>query len=346
MPYGLVVERHPADSRGLRVMGGPPGAGRPARVYDVLLVPTSDTGAYEEFRSHPPAGDPPAGLGRGLSICHLPGDLCELIMDACTLRGHYFFAQRHWGARYALVLEQPLDQAFTYRWDQENVIRDALVLGRLVRDNAYSTEFAGRVTEFDDGQLRIAPHDGAESRDVYRMHRDRDWFDAGEARQLADLLTCFWSSPELPRRLERALFVSEHVAWERYGDVVLPGLVAALEGMLSTSRHQLTRQFVTRVPALADEVGVEGISKTFCRKMYEARSQGAHGDDIDLFKAGADLDESVRKLARLQDVLRATLRRGIEDPTFRAVFENASSIRAHWTVTARHRLWRWRRVPL
>jgi hypothetical protein len=340
------VERHPADSRGLEVMGDPPGAGHPTRVYDVLLVPTSDAGTFAEFQAHPPAGNPPAELGRGLSIRQLSDDLSELIMDACTFRGHYFFAQRHWGTRYALVLEQPLDEAFRYRWDQDNVIRDAFVLARLVRDNAYSTEFSGRVTEYDDGQLRIAPHDGGESREVYRMHRGRDWLDADEARELAHLLSCFWSNPALPRRLERGHWACEHVAWERFGDVVLPSLVAALEGMLNTSRQQLMRQFVTRLPALAAEVGVSSVSKTFCRRMYEARSQGAHGDDIVLFKDGTAFDENVRKVARLQDVLRGALRRGIEDPDFRAIFQGASSIRDRWPVKVRHRLWRWRRVRL
>jgi hypothetical protein len=340
------VTTHPADSRGLRLTARPPGADEPVRVYDVLVVTTSEAGAFEEFQAHPPAGDPPAELGRGLSIQQLASDVAELVMNACELRGHYYFAQRQYGCRYAFVLEQPLREAHTFRWDPEEVIRDALVLSRLVRDNDHSTEYSARVTEYESGELRVMPHDGGESRYVYRMLNERDWMDAAEARTLAGLLAAFWSTGRLPRRLERTLWASEHVAWERYLDVILPTLVAALEGMLNTSARQVVRQFTTRVPALADELGVPDVSKRLCRRMYDARSQGAHGTDIDLLKPEARRDETVRQLSRLQTVLRGALRRGIEDPAFRTAFESDESVRTRWPVTVRHRAWWWRRTPL
>ncbi len=316
------------------------------RVYDVLLVMTSEAGTFEEHRAYPPAGDPSAQLGRGLSIQQPASDLVGLVMNACEFRGHYFFPERQYGCRYALLLEQPLSEAYTFRWDPEQVIRDALALSRLVRDNDHSTEYAARVTEYDGGELRVMPHDGGESRYVYRMLNERDWLDAAEAETLAGLLAAFWSVGELPRRLQRTLWASEHVAWERYLDVILPSLVAALEGMLNTSKQQVERQFRTRVPALAEELGVPDVSKRLCRRMYEARSQGAHGTDIDLLKPEVRRDERVRQLARLQAVLRGAVRRGIEDPAFRAAFESDESVRARWRVTVRRRFWWWRRVRL
>lgn len=328
------------------MIAGPPDAGSPTQVYDVLVVTTSEAASFEEFQAHPPAGDPPFDLGRGLSIKQLTPDLAELVMNACTFRGHYFFAERQFGCRYAFVLEQPLSEAHTFRWDPGQVIRAALVLSRLVRDNAHSTEYAARVTEYENGKLRVMPHDGGESREVHRMLDERDWLDDNEARELADLLAAFWSPATLPRRLERALWASEHVAWERYLDVILPGLVAAIEGMLNTSKRQLTRQFGTRVAALAAELDVSDVSRTFCRRMYEARSQGAHGDDVDLFKPEARRDENVKRLARLQTVLRTALRRGIEDPDFGTLFDSDETVRAHWPVEVRQRGWRWRRERL
>ena len=132
---------HQADSRGLRVTAGPPGAGSPVRVFDLLLVTTSEAGTFEEFQAHPPAGDPPAELGRGLSIQQLAADVVEVVMNACQPRGHYYIAERQYRCRYAFVLEQPLSEAHAARWDHEQVIRDALVLSRLVRDNGHSTEY-------------------------------------------------------------------------------------------------------------------------------------------------------------------------------------------------------------
>jgi hypothetical protein len=316
------------------------------RVYDVLLVTTSEAGTFEEFQIHPPAGDPPVELGRGLSIQQLPSDVNEVVMNACTFRGHYFFASRQYGCRYALVLDLPLTQAHTFRWDPDQVIRDALALSRLVRDNDHSTEYAARVTEYENGELRVMPHDGGESREVYRMLDERDWLDASEATGLADLLAAFWSSGTMPRRVERALWASEHVAWERYLDVILPSLVAALEGMLNTSKRQLVRQFSTRVSALASDLGVLDVSKSLCRRMYEARSQGAHGADIDLFEPEARRDENVKRLARLQAVLRSAIRHAIEDSGFRAAFDSDETVRTRWPVEARHPVWRWQRTKL
>jgi hypothetical protein len=268
-------------------------------------------------------------------------------MNACTFRGHYFFPVRQYGCRYAFVLEraQPVRGAKT-QWDPAQMLREALALGRLVRDNDHSTEYAALVTEYDSGELRVMPHDGGNSRYVYRMLDGRDWLDAVEAAELAELLAAFWSGVALPRRLARALWMSEHVAWERYLDVILPALVTALEGMLSTSNRQVTKQFVTRLPALAAELGIPGVSKSFCRKMYQARSQGAHGTDIDLFQHEARHEETIKEVARLQTVLRAAVRRGIEDPEFRARFEDEKGVRACWPVEARRRLWRWPRERL
>jgi hypothetical protein len=316
------------------------------RVYDVLLVTTGEAGTFEEFQAHPPVGDPPFGLGRGLSIQSLTEDLTELLMNACSFRGHYFFPQRNYGCLYAFVVEQPLSEEFVARWDPDQVLRDALVLARLIRDNDHSTEYAARVTEYESGDLRVMPHDGGESRYAYRMLDERDWLDADEAQTLAALLQAFWSMGTLPRRLERALWASEHVTWERYLDVILPSIVAALEGMLNTSKRQLMRQFSTRVSAPASELGVPGVSKSLCRRMYEARSQGAHGGDIDLFKPEARRHEAVQRVARLQAVLRVALRLGIENPTFRAAFEGEETVRTSWPVEVRHRRCRWRRLSL
>ena len=187
------------------------------------------------------------------------------------------------------------------------------------------------------------PYDGWESRHVYRLHDDRDWLDADEAQQLAALLDRFWALGELHGRLRHALWTTEHVAWEYYLDIVLPALVSALEGLVNTDKNSVMKQFTTRVPLLARELDVEGVSKNFCRKMYEARSQGAHGSDIDMFAAGADRPAAVAKVARLQAVLRRAVRRGIEDPEFRAVFDDDASIKARWPVLVRQTRWRWRR---
>ena len=336
----------PADSRGLHRITRPPGAGPPAHVYDVLLVTPPDVMADDDLAMHPPVGDPPFELGRQLSIVHIESSTAELVMNACDQRGHFHFGERQFGCLYAFVLDQPTAVAGYSRWDPDGTIMAAIALSRLVRDNAASTEYAARVTEFEGGEMSVFPYDGVESRHVYRLSDDREWLDADEAQQLAALLSRFWALGELHGRLRNALWTTEHTAWEYYLDIVLPALVSALEGLVNTSKSQVMKQFTTRVPALARELDIQGVSKTFCRKMYEARSQGAHGSDIDMFAAGADRAAAVAKVALLQEVLRRAVRRGIEDAQFRAVFDHDDSIRARWPVMVRHPRWRWRRQSL
>lgn len=343
------MPQHPHDSRGLRSTSHPPHAGEPLHAFDVLLVPASGLPvADEERQAHPPVRRPSVRLADGLNIGVFDGDFAELVMNACEFRGHFYFTTANRpGGRYAYVLDQPVTAAFTSGWDPDELIRLAVALSRYVRDNADSGQYAARVTEYSGGEVRIMPYDCTELRHVYRMgEEERDWLDEREAEELAELISAFRAIGELPERVGQAFWKVEHTAWERYLDVVQPAMVSALEGLLSTSREQLTRQFVTRVPLVAVELGIAGVSKTFCRRMYDARSQGVHGRGIDLFQPGARRSDAVRQVALLQAVLRAIVRRAIEDPVFRSVFDDDANVRQRWPVEVPHRRWRWRRIRI
>jgi hypothetical protein len=291
-------------------------------------------------------------LAPGLTLGKLDTQLADLIANACEFRGHFYYSpHRAYGWRYDYVLDQPLDEAHCSRWDQDELIRLALALSRFVRDNADSGQYAARVTEHANGELRVMPYDCGELRQVYRMSDPhdsviRDWLDADEAHRLAELIEAFRSAGELPRRVGQAFWKLEHAAWEYYADVILPVLVAGLEGLLTTSNELPTRQFVTRVPLLAQELGIAGVTRTFCSRMYEARSQGAHGGDIELFQSASRRPAALKMLALLQSVLRAAVLRAIRDASFRSVFEDDALIRNRWPVERRHPWWRRRRVRI
>lgn len=302
-------------------------------MVDVLLVEATEAD-LDEFRAHPPAGNPACQLGYGASIEELDDGLADLVMNACSLRGHFFVPPREFGCRYAFVLQQPLTEAFEWRWDSEphGVLAAAMSLSRLVRHNFHNTKYIARVIEHDDGMRQVIPFDGRESRQAYGVHGDRDWLDAAEAAELRTLMAAYFEALDsLPERFAQALSRSEHLVQERYLNIMLPRLVATLEGLIGTSPVQVTKQFITRVPALAAEVGVEDVSKNLCNRLYQARSQGFHGSAIDLLRVPSQ-DATIRKVALLQGVLRAALRRGLEDPAFRAVFTDADSVDARWPV--------------
>ena len=212
-------------------------------MYDVLLVMVSGVSVpVEEGRAHPPVATPRVELAPGLTLGKLNTELADLIANACEFRGHFYYSRyRPYGWRYDYVLEQPLAEArCCSRWDQDELIRLALALSRFVRDNADSGQYATRVTEYVNGELRVMPYDCRELRHVYRMSDPhdstiRDWLDADEARRLAELIEAFRSAGRLPGRVEQAFWKLEHTAWEYYADVILPVLAAGLEGLLSTS---------------------------------------------------------------------------------------------------------------
>jgi hypothetical protein len=124
-------------------------------------------------------------------------------------------------------------------------------------------------------------------------------------------------------------------------------LVGGLESLLKTERYHATHQFTTRVPALAEDLGFDGIDADFCDRMYDARSQSVHAAHVRLFSTGLEADQAAEQgtsegpeddeqrdviadIARIQDVLRRAVRRCIEDEDFRTVFADDGRIRSRW----------------
>jgi hypothetical protein len=91
------------------------------------------------------------------------------------------------------------------------------------------------------------------------------------------------------------------------------------------------------------------VDEDFCRNVYVARSEWVHGAHVRLFSAGSEraehegsgiaegpVDDDERRflaqVALVQDVLRAAVRRCIDNPEFRSIFDADRAIRARWPV--------------
>jgi hypothetical protein len=333
-----------------------------ARVRDVVIcVPDGAVDASsEEFMAHPPiatrvpltgSSGEPFELGRGVVIDRLSGEDSALVMNACTPRGHYFSPIRQIGQRYSLVREVDLTEheARPFQWDPDGVLWDALTLSRLIRDNPYSTEFAARISDHQDGMQTVVYTLASESKHVYRLRRDREWLDVPEGAELRDLLCTYWGvAKDLPDRVRRAIWRTEYASWLKWADLVVPTLISGLEALLKTERHNASCQFVRRVPALAEEVAVEGMDQALCDRLYDARSEWVHGAHVRLFASGQEAREEeraagaaqgpqteeqwnvFRDIVRLQDALRAAVRRCIQDDQFRETFTADDFIRGRW----------------
>jgi hypothetical protein len=266
------------------------------------------------------------------------------MMAACTPRGHFYFGVPLWGQRYSFVRHVPLDQyeANVYGWDDDQVLSSALALSRLIRDNAHCAEFAGRIVDHEDGEQQVIALSGFESRVAYRYGRDRDWLDAAEAAELQVLLDRFLQAePDWPPRVRRGIRNCERASQTPFLSESQPRLVTGLEALLNTNPGHVSKQFRERVRVLATELGINGVSGGLLDRMYDFRSKAYHGDDIKLISGDpAQHPEIAEKHAQLvaevrllQQVLRATVRRAIEDGDFRAVFEEDERVRLRWPVS-------------
>jgi len=129
-------------------------------------------------------------------IDHLDSDQAELVMNACTQRGHYFMPTRQFGQRYSFIREIELG-AFEdnpFNWDVDNRVLEAVMLSRLIVDNNASTQYAARIVKFADGERQVFYHGPSEFDHVYSLWPDeRNWLDEAEGAELRDLLAAYWA---------------------------------------------------------------------------------------------------------------------------------------------------------
>lgn len=346
-----IKNRHRGDSRELDFVSVPPGHAAVRAVRDVLLVPTYHDGSDGEWRESPPAGDPPVDLGGGLLLVErLTSEENELVIHSCEPRGHFFIPSATFGVRQAYVREIDLSayEKDPYGWDAEGVISVAYKLSRHVRDNAVSTEYAARIVDYADGQEQVIPGPvSGEWATAYRAGTGRDWLDGEDAEALRDLCDAYWAGGPsmITGRLDRAVKACEGSAHCMFAQDAVREVVTGLEALLKTHRYAATTQFVQRVPMLARELGIHGVTKRFCEQIYRWRSQVSHGARTSMFSSRAHdvtpeaSGERRRKLDRallIQAVLRAAIRKAVLDPSFRRRFRRRGTIQARWPVRDRN----------
>jgi hypothetical protein len=150
---------------------GPATTGPVTSIRDVILCPTgAGGGTVDDYRDAPPVGAPflrrlewvedagPAYLGREMRIDRLDDDEADMVLCACTPRGHHFAPVKQFGQRYCFIRDVPVAEWETspYSWDREGVLHDALAMSRLVRDHAVSLEFAARIITWQGSEQVIS----------------------------------------------------------------------------------------------------------------------------------------------------------------------------------------------
>lgn len=295
-------------------------------ITDVAIV---DGDRMPDADGTEPAGSPPVTLAPGLTLEVLPGETADDYMDAAETRGANFKAYRQFGHSYAFVRRgapEPL-----YRWDPDLVITQALAMSRLIRDNRHDAGYSVRVIEGfgvpgDNGRQIMA---GASWEAWFVDDGERKWLSQREAEMLAQLLQQRRAIETISLRVGNALWLAEYAA--RASDAVPTSIwtVAALEALLNVDPYRLRRQFKKRCQGLAAELVIDAITEEVTNRFYTARSKGVHGA-----LGGEDRDQVLADLATMQGLLRAGLRRCIEDAEFRAIFDSDEDVAAKWPVSS------------
>ncbi len=314
---------------------------------DILVIPSpgylADPDEWMEHR----AVEGPVDLGNGVMLERLRQvdgvDVAEQVIHASVPRGLNHDATRSFGQLYSFWREIPeaeWNSQGMFNWDTTHAIAEAVVISRLVLDNGHSYEFAGRVFDRDDGHRRIAPLNGYDGRTAYRARKSRFWFTEPEANELRTLLDQYRAAKaNLPARVERALGQAERSAQSRFITDAVAHIATGLEALLNTNEEEeITKQFVKRSKQLADELGIDGTSNTYWSWIYKKRSEVVHGAESKLvapagwYESDEEPPADVKKIAKAQDVLRAAVRKAIEDEQFRALFESDEAIAARWPL--------------
>jgi hypothetical protein len=310
---------------------------RIVRAMDYLVV------SAEDNAGRTPAGHAgPVELPYGVRIEQIDDALAERLFDATSPRGEDWSPTRSFHAVHAYVREVWTEDGGhaadgVGRWDHERRLWPVAQLSRLIRDDNASTEYAVQRQIRADGSERLVPFDGYESHVVYRLYPEQaGWLDCDEAVELKALIEAFWSEPDLPARVRRALRQADAVTGERYVEDAMPQVVGAFESLVKIGHRFVTAQFSQRVPALVAEVGVE-LSVAECRDVYDDRSALVHGAGLDL-SVPHEFDEFGRRFNSLQEALRRVVRRAIEDRDFAAIFEDDARITQRWPATIKVRI--------
>ena len=255
--------------------------------------------------------------------------LWDEVFKVCQPAGYSFAPVPQFGQLYAFWNENPADPSGLI-WDPDRSLATAVALSRLIHPTRAGFRYSARVIlGFGDSIKQIIP--GSVSgllADAYvAAPTARDWLTDSDALTLGSLLTRYHTtSTALPPRVRRALWDHEYAAAIKWIDVRWTIIATALESLVHTDRFQSTRQFVNRVTALANRVGV-GFSRQDSQDAYDNRSSLAHGQDL------SNTDPPTTALyCRMEEVLRVAIRTAIEDDNFRDIFLDENRIRREFPL--------------
>jgi hypothetical protein len=162
--------------------------------------------------------------------------------------------------------------------------------------------------------------------DVVIATSAHDWLTQEDLEALAKLRGAV-DLAAVPARLQRAFWLHEYVA--RTEDMAIRWVLASagIESLINTSADRASKQFVVRLVGLAKRFSGKDISRVEANRIYERRSQIAHGTTL---ASAGPVDLAL--YLYLESTLRDTIRRAVIDSEAQTLFASDASIDKAWPL--------------
>lgn len=300
-------------------------------IFDVLLISNAPLRFRQALAVHELPLSEACDVGAGVQLAGVNRDVVNAVLRACKFRNLEWDGE---GALYGLVREGPPGTS----WDQDQSISRALFLSHFIHAHLGGFEFSARIETDDRGKLiRLEPADvsPAFARAYSCPGVQRLWLTQGEGSELKNLVQAYVEATTslTNTHVGDAVSMFAESPFVFHGRPRVTLLAMALEGLVNRSPQRAVKQFTTRVPALASEVGLASLDKNWAERVYKLRSALAHGAPVlradsnqERVSRVADLDAA---MTDMDELLRRVLKRALLEGEFRDRLER---IDEHWPV--------------
>jgi hypothetical protein len=288
-------------------------------IFDVVLQSTGRFEATNNDWEQSPPPEPDFLLGTDFWIGSLPHKITsEQVFDACEPAGFNFRPSRQFGCRYAFCRKvyPPTYGPEHLKWDHEGVLSRVLFLSRLIHPTTIAPCHSARLFFVNEELSYIVPgHVQGYATHVWIVASEwRDWLSQAEAEQLKYALPAYNQSPhERIRRARSHIYYAFHAYFLEQRTA---SLVSAFESLLKIGYNKPTDQFATRVPVLAQRIGIT-ITDDEARLIYNDRSVFVHGRQPNYTDLSEDIME---RYMRFETAIRLSLLRASTNSDFAGLF--------------------------
>lgn len=282
-------------------------------------------------------------------ICRISDHLRDVVYKACESPGEpYEPAHRQYGQLYTIVLFiGPPEIGTVTSWDGYGYLSKVVTYAQLVHPTSIgfgntALLIFGPNGEFE--QARPGPCRGF-SEQAFTIPETRNWLSRAECETVKDLFDNA-DLDTLPDRVARALWNSQHAAYQYFFEVrallVTSGLEALLHVRTPGKRPRTGAQFINRSVQLATELGLS-FTTGEAKALWDHRSDIAHGRDLWAFLKDANgkmpqppqltkNDERVQRFMKADLILRSAILRCLREPAFARRFESDLTVESAYPL--------------